>query len=150
TFTPSRNFDNGIGLNMQGAALPGTTVTSWRLNFAAPDNALIVPGLYENFQRFPFQDPGRPRLEFSSTGRLDNQAAGFFEVHEATYGPGGEVLTFSADFTHYGETTPANWAIVEVRFNITECQPDLTTTAIAGQPGYGTPNGIVNNDDFFY
>ncbi len=30
------------------------------------------------------------------------------------------------------------------------CQPDLTTGAIAGQPGYGTPNGVLNNDDFFY
>ena len=30
------------------------------------------------------------------------------------------------------------------------CRPDLTTTAIAGQPGYGAPNGVLNNDDFFY
>ena len=30
------------------------------------------------------------------------------------------------------------------------CQADLTTGAIPGQPGYGVPNGIVNNDDFFY
>ena len=30
------------------------------------------------------------------------------------------------------------------------CEPDLTTGAIAGQPGYGVPNGTLNNDDFFY
>ncbi|MEZ6235889.1 MAG: GC-type dockerin domain-anchored protein [Phycisphaerales bacterium] len=30
------------------------------------------------------------------------------------------------------------------------CEPDLTTGAIAGQPGYGVPNGMLNNDDFFY
>jgi hypothetical protein len=30
------------------------------------------------------------------------------------------------------------------------CRPDLTTTAIPGQSGYGTPNGVLNNDDFFY
>ncbi|MEZ6233173.1 MAG: choice-of-anchor R domain-containing protein [Phycisphaerales bacterium] len=30
------------------------------------------------------------------------------------------------------------------------CEPDLTTGAIAGVPGYGVPNGILNNDDFFY
>jgi hypothetical protein len=30
------------------------------------------------------------------------------------------------------------------------CRPDLTTGAVAGQPGYGVPNGAVNNDDFFY
>ncbi|MCA9288490.1 MAG: hypothetical protein KDA05_07890, partial [Phycisphaerales bacterium] len=26
------------------------------------------------------------------------------------------------------------------------CEPDLTTGAIAGQPGYGVPNGVLNND----
>ncbi|MEZ6234522.1 MAG: GC-type dockerin domain-anchored protein [Phycisphaerales bacterium] len=30
------------------------------------------------------------------------------------------------------------------------CEPDLTTGAIAGMPGYGVPNGVLNNDDFFY
>jgi hypothetical protein len=30
------------------------------------------------------------------------------------------------------------------------CAPDLTAGAIAGQPGYGEPNGVLNNDDFFY
>lgn len=30
------------------------------------------------------------------------------------------------------------------------CRVDLTTTAVSGSPGYGVPNGIVNNDDFFY
>jgi hypothetical protein len=30
------------------------------------------------------------------------------------------------------------------------CEPDLTTGAVAGQPGYGVPNGVLNNDDFFF
>ncbi len=30
------------------------------------------------------------------------------------------------------------------------CLPDLTTFAVPGQPGYGVPNGVLNNDDFFY
>jgi len=34
--------------------------------------------------------------------------------------------------------------------NPPSCVPDLTTGAIAGQPGYGVPNGVLNNDDFFY
>jgi len=117
TFTTSRNFDNGIGFNITGPPLPGTTVSSWRLDFAAPFDALITPGLYEDFQRFPFQDADRPGLSFGSTGRLDNRASGFFEVYEATYDGDGDVLTFAADFTHFGEENPNNWAIVEIRYN---------------------------------
>ena len=30
------------------------------------------------------------------------------------------------------------------------CAPDLTTGAVAGIPGYGVPDGALNNDDFFY
>ncbi|MEZ6235478.1 MAG: GC-type dockerin domain-anchored protein [Phycisphaerales bacterium] len=30
------------------------------------------------------------------------------------------------------------------------CPPDLTTGAIAGQAGFGVPNGVLNNDDFFF
>ena len=30
------------------------------------------------------------------------------------------------------------------------CRPDLTTTAVPGSAGYGVPNGVLNNDDFFY
>ena len=30
------------------------------------------------------------------------------------------------------------------------CDPDLTTGAVQGQPGYGVPNGVLNNEDFFY
>ena len=30
------------------------------------------------------------------------------------------------------------------------CPSDLSTGALAGQPGYGVPNGVLNNDDFFY
>ncbi|MEZ6235737.1 MAG: S8 family serine peptidase [Phycisphaerales bacterium] len=33
---------------------------------------------------------------------------------------------------------------------IPPCPADLTTGAIAGQPGYGVPNGALNSDDFFY
>lgn len=30
------------------------------------------------------------------------------------------------------------------------CEPDLTGTAIPGAPGYGEPDGVLNNDDFFF
>jgi len=37
-----------------------------------------------------------------------------------------------------------------VTFAPSPCRPDLTTTAIPGTAGYGVPNGLLNNDDFFY
>ncbi|MCA9288812.1 MAG: PQQ-binding-like beta-propeller repeat protein [Phycisphaerales bacterium] len=30
------------------------------------------------------------------------------------------------------------------------CQPDLTTGSVPGAAGYGVPNGVVGNEDFFY
>ncbi|TWU06894.1 PEP-CTERM motif protein [Symmachiella macrocystis] len=135
TFTPSRNFDNGIGFEITGPALSGTSVDRWFLNFAAPFDALIAPGVYNDFQRFPFQDTDRPGLEFGSTGRLDNTASGFFEVLEVTYGTTGEVLTFAANFTHYGEQDLNNYAIVEVRYNATAAVPEPSTFALLGIGG---------------
>ncbi len=131
TFSASRNFDNGVDINLSGPALPGTSVTNWSTRFAAPFGDALAPGLYEDFQRFPFQDNDRPGLSFSSTGRLDNQAAGDFEILEVTYGTGGEVLSFAADFIHYGETNPNNWAIVEVRYNAVP-EPGMLTLLSGG------------------
>ena len=53
----------------------------------------------------------------------------------------GQVLsttTFSIDTQAIAlESTPA-------------CPPDLTAGSVAGQAGYGVPNGVVSNEDFFY
>lgn len=133
TFNASRNFSNGVSISLSGPAPSGTTVTNWFMDFAAPFNAEITPGFYPDFQRWPFQNSDRPGLAFGSTGRLDNLASGFFEVHEATYGAGGEVLSFSADFTHYGETSMANYAIVEIRYNAIP-EPASLALALCGLP----------------
>ncbi len=50
----------------------------------------------------------------------------------------------------YNDGTFAFYGIAGMDFVPGACQPDLTTSAIPGQPGYGTPNGVLNNDDFFY
>jgi hypothetical protein len=132
TSTPSRNFDQGIGLLIQGPIVPGTAVDYWRLNFAAPNDAVLTPGAYPNFERWPFQASDRPGLEFASTGRLDNRASGFFQVLEASYGPAGTVLSFAANFTQYGETNANNYAIVEVRYNATVPEPTTLLTLVIG------------------
>ena len=56
----------------------------------------------------------------------------------------------SLDYAWVVEDT---WYVVqsiELTLTPAACQPDLTTGAVVGQPGYGTPDGVLNNDDFFY
>jgi hypothetical protein len=113
----SGGANHTIGFNITGTPLPGTDVDNWFLTFAAAGNVLITPGVYANFQRWPFNDATQPGLEFGSTGRLDNMASGTFEVQEATYNGSGQLLTFAANFTHYGETNVNNYAICELRYN---------------------------------
>ena len=51
---------------------------------------------------------------------------------------------------HYGGSSwgpPVAWVLMPLD---AACEPDLTTGAIAGQPGYGVPNGSLTNDDLFY
>ena len=43
----------------------------------------------------------------------------------------------------------AQHATSAVRVRV-EAVADLTTSAVPGSPGYGQPNGVINNDDFFY
>jgi hypothetical protein len=131
TITGSQSNQHVVGFNITGTPLPGTSVDYWRLNFAAPAGAQLTPGHYPDLQRYPFQSSDHPGLEFASTGRLDNQAGGFFDVYEATYGPGGALLSFSANFTHYGETNPNNWAIAEIRFNASVPEPQQAFAVIA-------------------
>lgn len=118
-FTASGNYGAALTFGLSGPAPSGTSVTNWGMTFDAPDSDPLLPGFYADFQRWPFNDPGRPGLSFSSTGRLDNQAAGFFELLEVTYAGGttGAVTSFAANFTHFGETNPDRYAIVEFRYN---------------------------------
>jgi hypothetical protein len=135
---PSRNFDHGVGFDISGIPLPGTDVGDWSLNFAAPGKAELAPGHYSDFQRYPFQDSDRPGLAFGSTGHLDNRASGFFDILEVTYDGSGKVLTFAADFTHYGEENPDNYAVVELRFNASASpvpEPSTLTLSVLGLIG---------------
>ncbi len=71
----------------------------WNLYFAAPNNALLTPGLYPYAQRFSFGDRTAPGLDVSGEGRGCNTICGSFRVYEITYGPGDTIESFWADFT---------------------------------------------------
>ncbi|MEJ2692900.1 MAG: hypothetical protein P8166_07495, partial [Candidatus Thiodiazotropha sp.] len=97
----SRNYDNGITVRINN--LPGQSSDWWTLNLAAPDNAELQPGAYENAERFPFQSLGVPGLDFSGNGRGCNTLTGRFEVFQVSYDGSGNVLSLSADFEQHCE-----------------------------------------------
>ena len=96
-FTASRNFNNGVTINFNGGP------HFWFLNFAAPQNADLVPGVYENATRWPFHSPTGPGMDVSGEGRGCNTLIGRFEVLEVVYGPSGEVDRFAATFEQHCE-----------------------------------------------
>jgi len=61
-FSVSRNYDNGISIDFNGSDW-------WYLDFAAPGDAELAVGPYENAERFPFQSPTLPGLSISGSGR---------------------------------------------------------------------------------
>ena len=102
TFTVFRNFNNGVAISFNGGP------HWWNLNFAAPNNAQLVPGVYLDATRWPFQSPTAPGLDVSGEGRGCNTLIGRFEVLEAVYTPAGDIERFAATFEQHCEgMTPA-------------------------------------------
>lgn len=58
----------------------GSLGDSFSLNFAAPPGEVLAPGVYDDAQRAPFREAGRPGIDISGDGRGCNTVAGRFEV----------------------------------------------------------------------
>lgn len=102
TFRYSKNFDNGITLNINSGS------AWWTLDLAAPGNAQLQPGSYEAATRFPFQAADEPGLNFSGSGRGCNQLTGRFDIFEVSYDDQGVVTGLNASFEQHCEgATPA-------------------------------------------
>ncbi|MDX5371574.1 MAG: hypothetical protein LPK18_03955 [Pseudomonadaceae bacterium] len=102
TFRYSKNYDNGITLNINSGS------TWWTLDLAAPGNAQLQPGSYEAATRFPFQAADEPGLNFSGSGRGCNQLTGRFDIFEVSYDDQGLVTGLNASFEQHCEgATPA-------------------------------------------
>ncbi|MES9834064.1 MAG: hypothetical protein ABW139_17645 [Candidatus Thiodiazotropha sp. DIVDIV] len=97
----SRNYDNGITVRINN--LPDDPSNWWTFNIAAPGNAEIQPGIYENATRFPFQDVDVPGLSFSGNGRGCNTLTGWFEVYDVSYDESGGVESLNVDFEQHCE-----------------------------------------------
>ena len=129
----------------------------WTLDFAAPNQAQLVVGTYNNATRWPFQAAGVPGLDVSGDGRGSNTLTGSFTVTQAVYGPSGNIVSFVASFVQYGDGSKASLS-GQVYFNDTLGQPSgvlandidtiagtTLTAALVSGPSHGTlafnPNG---------
>ncbi|NEV63155.1 DUF4082 domain-containing protein [Thiorhodococcus minor] len=100
TFNVSRNYDDGITVSFNGDDW-------WTLNFAAPGEVTITPGVYQDAARFPFQNGDQPGLSVSGSGRGCNTLTGQFQVLEVSYEADGSVAQLAADFEQHCEGDPA-------------------------------------------
>lgn len=137
TFSAGRNFDNGVSFSIRrNDGPPPIDNYYWTLNLAAPFDALLVPGLYTDATRWPFQSPSSPGLDLAGNHRGNNTLTGSFEVLEAVYGDGGRVERFSVNFTQYDEGRADWWIVGQLRYNATEPgavpEPSSAVLALTG------------------
>lgn len=138
TITATKNFDNGVTVNINGA-------TFWNLNFAASGDVLLSAGAYENATRFPFQSPTVPGLNVSGDGRGCNTLTGRFVIHEVLYSATDTIDAFAADFEQHCEGgTPALFG--SIRVNSTIPVNVVEPIASAGPDQYVVQDTIVTLD----
>lgn len=84
----------------------------------------------------------RARLTLANNGVDPTAGTGLTILLPSAISRDGRVIVGAA---HFGADSDAFLAILPPH-----CWADLTTTALPGTTGYATPDGVLNNDDFFY
>ncbi|WP_171089370.1 hypothetical protein [Usitatibacter rugosus] len=103
----------------------------WTAAFSAPNYSDLVPGVYENAERF--QTPGNGGLDVGGEGRGCNTTTGRFVVHEVVVAPGDVVQRFAVDFVQHCEGfAPALTG--SIRFNSAVPLPSTQAPAPPGVP----------------
>jgi hypothetical protein len=101
----------------------------WTVDMAAPSGSPLVPGVYENAERWPFQPPGVPGLSISGAGRGCNTLTGRFVVQEVAADGAGHLQRFAADFEQHCEGA-SSALFGSIRLNSTV--PPTQQTPVAG------------------
>lgn len=132
-FNISKNYDNGVSIQMNSANPANSDQYGWwNLDFAAPNNALLMVGEYLSATRFPFQKSNEAGLSLSGDGRGCNSLKGSFTILEVTYdATNQDVLSFAANFIQHCEgVTPALTAAIRYNSDI-PVPNDLVPTELA-------------------
>lgn len=86
-----------------GVSLNGVNGDFWNLNFAAPADEVLAPGVYEAATRWPFNDPAEPGLAVFGNFRACNTLTGSFTINGLVSGPKGYIQTLDATFEQHCE-----------------------------------------------
>jgi hypothetical protein len=150
-----RTFDPGDGLfdgtvSYGGASIGFDGSEFWTLNFAAPGDVPLAPGLYEGAVGLT-HGPTETLLAIYGDGRACD-STGRFQVHEITYGMGGLIDTFAADFVQRCDSSYGR-LIGAIRYNASDSLPDVVdvdgdTRADIADNCPGTANANQNDGDF--
>lgn len=129
-FTAWRNdYYDGVSIDVQDYDPTGGSLAS--LDFSAPFGAELAVGAFENATRLPFQPFSAPGLSVVVSSNGCNTLTGRFEVLEAVFGPGGEVVRFAANFEQHCEgAEPALFG--QLRFDSTIPEPSTALLLGAG------------------
>jgi len=123
SFSASRYYD-------QGAYSDAVTLSAGGYDFyvVEPNYTLPTVGFY-NATRWPFMGTGAG-MALLSPGRGDNTLTGWFNVLQADYDSGGNVVSFAVDFLQNDEGNTANWVSGSWRYNSTIPVPEPSGAAL--------------------
>jgi hypothetical protein len=109
-----------------GELTDSTTGGYWDFDFAAPAGTVLLPGLYTQAQRYPFQTGTTPGLSIYGNGAGCNTLTGTFSIEELARDPGTGLSRFSATFEQHCEgAVPALHGVINYQASGT---PDPTPT----------------------
>jgi hypothetical protein len=112
-----------INVTLQDAS----TSSQWFVNLAAGAGSLLLPGLYDPAQRYPFQTGTAAGLSITGNGRGCNTVSGRFSIEELGRDPTSGVTRFSATLEQHCEGgTTALRGVINFQASGT---PDPTPTA---------------------
>lgn len=122
-------FTASCGTNTVAVALDAGDY--WRLNFANVAGQPVVPEVYEDATRYPFNSPLKPGLDVSGAGRGCNQLFGRFVVREMICLPGNVVEKLAIDAEQHCENpnSPPLRAYLRINSSVPEIVPQPTASA---------------------
>ena len=101
TLTPSSS--NKIELHIQDTRADSGGSYSWDANFAPAAGGLLVPGLFDPAQRYPFQAGSFAGLSIYGNGSGCNTVTGKFSIEELARDPAAGITRLSVTFEQHCE-----------------------------------------------